>query len=97
MPSLQLNRLVIPSILLPPPLRGEADIISAGGSEACVIPFGLVGFIACRALSQRNGEPAKASRPWDKGRDGFVMGEGAGTLVRASLRRGGGTGMMGAR
>ncbi|KAH7513715.1 hypothetical protein FEM48_Zijuj11G0010400 [Ziziphus jujuba var. spinosa] len=60
--------------------RGEADIMVAGGTEAAVMPTGVGGFIACRALSQRNEEPQKASRPWDKDRDGFVMGEGAGVL-----------------
>ncbi|KAM0046420.1 putative beta-ketoacyl-[acyl-carrier-protein] synthase I [Helianthus debilis subsp. tardiflorus] len=53
----------------------------AGGIEAAIIPIGLGGFVACRALSQRNDDPEKASRPWDKDRDGFVMGEGAGVLV----------------
>ncbi len=52
----------------------------AGGAEAAVIPSGVGGFIACRALSSRNEDPTKASRPWDKDRDGFVMGEGAGTV-----------------
>jgi 3-oxoacyl-[acyl-carrier-protein] synthase II len=52
----------------------------AGGSEAAIIPSGIGGFIACKALSKRNDDPAAASRPWDKGRDGFVMGEGAGGL-----------------
>ncbi|KAG6491278.1 hypothetical protein ZIOFF_052616 [Zingiber officinale] len=52
-----------------------------GGTEAAIIPIGVGGFIACRALSQRNDDPKTASRPWDKGRDGFVMGEGAGVLV----------------
>lgn len=61
--------------------RGEADIMVVGGTEAAVMPTGVGGFIACRALSQRNEEPQKASRPWDKGRDGFVMGEGSGVLV----------------
>jgi len=61
--------------------RGDADIMVAGGTEAAIVPTGIGGFIACRALSQRNDEPEKASRPWDKGRDGFVMGEGAGVLV----------------
>ncbi|XP_050226468.1 3-oxoacyl-[acyl-carrier-protein] synthase I, chloroplastic-like [Mercurialis annua] len=65
--------------------RGEADIMVAGGTEAAVIPTGIGGFIACRALSQRNEDPTKASRPWDKNRDGFVMGEGAGVLVMESL------------
>ncbi|DBB17997.1 TPA: 3-oxoacyl-[acyl-carrier-protein] synthase I, chloroplastic [Trebouxia sp. C0006] len=65
--------------------KGDADIIIAGGSEAPIIPVGLGGFVACRALSQRNAEPQKASRPWDQGRDGFVMGEGAGVLVMESL------------
>ena len=50
----------------------------AGGAEAAVIPSGIGGFIACKALSKRNSDPQAASRPWDKGRDGFVMGEGAG-------------------
>ncbi|KAJ0960178.1 hypothetical protein J5N97_002045 [Dioscorea zingiberensis] len=61
--------------------RGEADIMVVGGTEAAVMPVGVGGFIACRALSQRNDEPHRASRPWDKNRDGFVMGEGAGVLV----------------
>ena len=50
----------------------------AGGAEAAIIPSGMGGFIACKALSRRNEDPTKASRPWDKNRDGFVMGEGAG-------------------
>lgn len=65
--------------------RGEADIIVAGGTEAAIIPIGLGGFVACRALSQRNDSPQTASRPWDKEREGFVMGEGAGVLVMESL------------
>ncbi|KAL2543726.1 3-oxoacyl-[acyl-carrier-protein] synthase I [Forsythia ovata] len=65
--------------------RGEADIMVAGGTEAAVIPTGVGGFIACRALSQRNDEPERASRPWDKHRDGFVIGEGSGVLVMESL------------
>ena len=62
--------------------RGEADIMVAGGTEAAVLPIGLGGFVACRALSTRNDSPHTASRPWDKEREGFVMGEGAGVLVR---------------
>lgn len=50
----------------------------AGGADAAVIPSGMGGFIACKALSKRNEDPATASRPWDRNRDGFVMGEGAG-------------------
>lgn len=65
--------------------NGDADVIVAGGSEAPIIPVGLGGFVACRALSQRCDEPQRASRPWDKNRDGFVMGEGAGVLVMESL------------
>lgn len=65
--------------------RGDCDLCLAGGSEAAILPVGLGGFIACRALSQRNDNPAGASRPWDKNRDGFVMGEGAGILVLESL------------
>jgi len=65
--------------------NGDADLIIAGGVEAPIIEVGLGGFVACRALSQRNEDPAQASRPWDKGRDGFVMGEGAGLLVMESL------------
>jgi 3-oxoacyl-[acyl-carrier-protein] synthase II len=65
--------------------RGDCDLCLAGGSEAAIVPVGLGGFIACRALSTRNDNPAGASRPWDKHRDGFVMGEGAGILVLESL------------
>lgn len=53
----------------------------AGGIEAPIIPVGLGGFVACRALSTRNDDPQTASRPWDKDREGFVMGEGGGVLV----------------
>jgi 3-oxoacyl-[acyl-carrier-protein] synthase II len=59
----------------------KADIIIAGGSEAAVVESGIGGFNACKALSERNDSPATASRPFDKNRDGFVMGEGAGALV----------------
>ncbi|GAQ87172.1 3-ketoacyl-acyl carrier protein synthase [Klebsormidium nitens] len=65
--------------------RGEADIMVAGGIEAPIIPVGLGGFVACRALSTRNDDPQTASRPWDKDREGFVMGEGGGVLIMESL------------
>lgn len=61
--------------------RGEADVMLAGGSESTVCPLAIGGFGAARALSTRNDDPAAASRPWDKGRDGFVLGEGAGVMV----------------
>lgn len=65
--------------------NGDADVMVVGGSEAPIIPVGLGGFVACRALSTRNDSPQKASRPWDVDRDGFVMGEGAGVLVMETL------------
>lgn len=65
--------------------NGDADLMICGGSEAAVIQMGLAGFCACKALSTRNDEPTKASRPWDTERDGFLMGEGAGVLVLESL------------
>lgn len=60
---------------------GDADVMVAGGSEMATSPMGIGGFAACRALSTRNDAPEKASRPWDKDRDGFILGEGAGVLV----------------
>lgn len=61
--------------------RGDADLMLAGGAEAAINPIGLSGFVACRALSQNNDDYKHASKPWDKGRDGFVMGEGAGVIL----------------
>jgi len=63
---------------------GDADVVIAGGSEATVSPLGVGGFAAMRALSTRNDDPHTASRPWDKDRDGFVLGEGAGVMVLES-------------
>lgn len=65
--------------------RGDADLMICGGSEAAVIPMGIAGFNACKALSTRNDDIHGASRPWDKDRDGFVMGEGSGVLVLETL------------
>jgi 3-oxoacyl-[acyl-carrier-protein] synthase II len=65
--------------------RGEANAMICGGAEACISPMGVGGFAAMRALSTRNDEPERASRPWDKDRDGFVVGEGAGILVLEEL------------
>jgi 3-oxoacyl-[acyl-carrier-protein] synthase II len=64
---------------------GQADLMLCGGAEAPINPIGLAGFVAIKALSTRNEEPTRASRPWDRQRDGFVMGEGAGALVLESL------------
>ena len=65
--------------------RGDADIMVAGGSEAAITPFAYASFCAMKAMSTRNDNPRGASRPFDKGRDGFIMGEGAGVLVLESL------------
>ncbi|MFZ0480768.1 MAG: beta-ketoacyl-ACP synthase II [Terriglobales bacterium] len=65
--------------------HGDADVMIAGGAEAAITPMGVGGFAAMRALSTRNDDPARASRPWDKDRDGFVMGEGAGILILEEL------------
>ena len=63
----------------------DADVMIAGGAEAAITPMGVGGFAAMRALSTRNDEPEKASRPWDQGRDGFVIGEGSGILILEEL------------
>lgn len=65
--------------------RGVCDVVITGGTEATITPLGIGGFNAMKALSTRNDEPEKASRPWDEDRDGFVMGEGSGILVLESL------------
>ncbi|HEX9917129.1 MAG TPA: beta-ketoacyl-ACP synthase II [candidate division Zixibacteria bacterium] len=65
--------------------RGEAEVMITGGSEAAITPLSFAGFCSARAMSTRNDEPEKASRPFDKQRDGFVMGEGAGMLILESL------------
>ncbi|MEO7743058.1 MAG: beta-ketoacyl-ACP synthase II [Usitatibacter sp.] len=64
---------------------GDADVMIAGGAEACVNLSGVGGFCSCRALSERNDDPATASRPFDRDRDGFVLGEGAGILILEDL------------
>src|SRR5204863_794604 len=65
--------------------RGEADSMVAGGTESVVVPLGVGGFAAMKALSTRNDEPQRASRPFDRDRDGFVLGEGAGLVVLETL------------
>jgi 3-oxoacyl-[acyl-carrier-protein] synthase II len=65
--------------------HNDADVMIAGGAEAAITPMGVGGFAAMRALSTRNDAPEKASRPWDRDRDGFVMGEGAGILILEGL------------
>jgi 3-oxoacyl-[acyl-carrier-protein] synthase II len=65
--------------------RGDADVMICGGSEACICPMGICGFSAMRALSTRNDEPERASRPWDQDRDGFVVGEGSGVVILEEL------------
>ena len=66
--------------------RGDADAMIAGGTEAVITPLGIGGFNAMKALSTRNDEPEKASRPFDTDRDGFIMGEGAGIVILESLQ-----------
>jgi len=72
--------------------RCDADVMIAGGAEAAITPMGVGGFAAMRALSTRNAEPEKASRPWDSGRDGFVIGEGAGIVILEELEHARGRG-----
>jgi 3-oxoacyl-[acyl-carrier-protein] synthase II len=67
--------------------RGDADVMIAGGSEAAITPMGVGGFAALRALSTRNDEPTKASRPFDRDRDGFVVGEGSGVVILEEFER----------
>jgi 3-oxoacyl-[acyl-carrier-protein] synthase II len=66
---------------------GFADVMISGGTEAAITPIGMAGFINCKALSERNDAPQKASRPWDRDRDGFVLSEGAGILVLEEYER----------
>jgi 3-oxoacyl-[acyl-carrier-protein] synthase II len=68
-------------------MHGDADVMICGGTEATITPLGIVGFVASRALSERNDAPEKASRPFDKDRDGFVPGEGAGILILEEYER----------
>src|SRR5256885_12209664 len=63
----------------------DADVMIAGGTEAAITPLGVGGFAAMRALSMPNDDPEKSSRPWDRDRDGFAMGEGAGILILEEL------------
>jgi 3-oxoacyl-[acyl-carrier-protein] synthase II len=65
--------------------HGDADAMICGGAEACITPMGIGGFGAMRALSTRNDAPERACRPWDKNRDGFIVGEGAGVLILEEL------------
>src|SRR3970040_2892060 len=65
--------------------RDDADVMSAGGAEAMIVPLTIAGFCSMKAMSTRNEEPEKASRPFDAGRDGFVCGEGAGLVVLEAL------------
>ena len=65
--------------------RGDADVMIAGGAEAAITPMGVGGFAAMKALSTRNDEPQRASRPFDSGRDGFIVGEGSGILILEAL------------
>jgi len=65
--------------------EGRAQVMISGGTESCITPLGFGGFCACKALSTRNDEPEKASRPFDATRDGFVMGEGAGIIILETL------------